>query len=310
MADPDLWGHLRFGLDTWFTHTVSAIDPYSFTQDRPWVNHEWLSELQTAVAYRVAGVAGLSVLKGALVFSALWMVWNTLGGADFIARIISLGLVVLGTGSVTSTLRPQLWSLLSMAILCLILRRGGRRRIALPALFALWANVHGGWVVGFGVLGAWAAADVLSDRRGTVGWLLTGIASALGTLCTPYGLSLWRFLMDTVHVTRDISEWQPLFAVPTMNWLPIVATFLAACWLIRSIERQRWPTAAALIVLAYGTWRVSRIGPLFAVAAAMLLGISDMAGKYYFPAIGSFLIYLVMLSLLMWRPAGIFGRRT
>src|SRR5436189_136587 len=44
-------------------------------------------------------------------------------------------------------------------------------------------------------------------------------------------------------------------------------------------------------------------------AAAMLLGISDMAGKYYFPAIGSFLIYLVMLSLLMWRPSGIFGRR-
>jgi branched-chain amino acid transport system permease protein len=34
-----------------------------------------------------------------------------------------------------------------------------------------------------------------------------------------------------------------------------------------------------------------------------------MAGKYYFPAIGSFLIYLVMLSLLMWRPSGIFGRR-
>jgi branched-chain amino acid transport system permease protein len=43
--------------------------------------------------------------------------------------------------------------------------------------------------------------------------------------------------------------------------------------------------------------------------AAMVLGISDTAGKYYFPALGSFLIYLVMISLLMWRPAGIFGRR-
>jgi branched-chain amino acid transport system permease protein len=44
-------------------------------------------------------------------------------------------------------------------------------------------------------------------------------------------------------------------------------------------------------------------------AAAMLLGISDVAGKYYVPAIGSFLIYLVMIVLLMWRPTGIFGRR-
>ena len=44
-------------------------------------------------------------------------------------------------------------------------------------------------------------------------------------------------------------------------------------------------------------------------AAAMLLGISDVAGKYYVPAIGAFLIYLVMIVLLMWRPNGLFGRR-
>jgi branched-chain amino acid transport system permease protein len=44
-------------------------------------------------------------------------------------------------------------------------------------------------------------------------------------------------------------------------------------------------------------------------AAATLLGISDVAGKYYVPAIGAFLIYLVMIALLMWRPVGLFGRR-
>jgi branched-chain amino acid transport system permease protein len=44
-------------------------------------------------------------------------------------------------------------------------------------------------------------------------------------------------------------------------------------------------------------------------AAAMLLGVSDIAGKYYVPALGSVLIYLVMLLLLMWRPTGLFGRR-
>ena len=43
--------------------------------------------------------------------------------------------------------------------------------------------------------------------------------------------------------------------------------------------------------------------------AATLLGISDMAGKYYFPELGAFLIYLVMVTLLMWRPVGLFGRR-
>ena len=44
-------------------------------------------------------------------------------------------------------------------------------------------------------------------------------------------------------------------------------------------------------------------------AAAALLGISDIFGKYYFPELGAFLIYLVMIAILMWRPAGLFGRR-
>jgi branched-chain amino acid transport system permease protein len=44
-------------------------------------------------------------------------------------------------------------------------------------------------------------------------------------------------------------------------------------------------------------------------AAAMLIGVSDIAGKYYVPQAGAFLIYLVMVAVLMWRPAGLFGKR-
>ena len=44
-------------------------------------------------------------------------------------------------------------------------------------------------------------------------------------------------------------------------------------------------------------------------AAACLIGISDVAGKYYLPELGAFLIYLVMVAVLMWKPAGLFGRR-
>lgn len=44
-------------------------------------------------------------------------------------------------------------------------------------------------------------------------------------------------------------------------------------------------------------------------AAAILIGVSDIAGKYYVPELGAFLIYLVMVAVLMWRPAGLFGKR-
>jgi len=68
----------------------------------------------------------------------------------------------------------------------------------------------------------------------------------------------------------------------------------------------------ALVYLVYVLIVVS-VGGLGSIsgsfAAAIVLGISDVAGKYYVPQLGAFLIYLVMISLLMWRPLGLFGRR-
>src|SRR4051794_11961566 len=60
-----------------------------------------------------------------------------------------------------------------------------------------------------------------------------------------------------------------------------------------------------LIVVSVGG--LGSIGGSFAAAA--LIGISDVAGKYYIPELGAFLIYLLMIVLLMWRPAGLFGKR-
>jgi branched-chain amino acid transport system permease protein len=68
----------------------------------------------------------------------------------------------------------------------------------------------------------------------------------------------------------------------------------------------------ALIFLVYVLIVVS-VGGLGSITgsfiAAVLIGVSDIAGKYYVPQVGAFLIYLVMILLLMWRPAGLFGKR-
>jgi len=60
-----------------------------------------------------------------------------------------------------------------------------------------------------------------------------------------------------------------------------------------------------LIVVSLGG--LGSIGGSFAAAA--LLGVSDVAGKYFVPEIGSFLIYLVMVVILLIRPHGLFGKR-
>jgi branched-chain amino acid transport system permease protein len=60
-----------------------------------------------------------------------------------------------------------------------------------------------------------------------------------------------------------------------------------------------------LIVVAVGG--LGSIGGSF--LAATLLGVSDVAGKFYVPQLGAFLIYAIMVGLLFFRPAGLFGKR-
>jgi branched-chain amino acid transport system permease protein len=59
-----------------------------------------------------------------------------------------------------------------------------------------------------------------------------------------------------------------------------------------------------LIVIAVGG-TTTITGPFF---SALLLGVADVAGKYYVPAIGGFIIYTIMVAVLIFRPQGLFGR--
>ena len=58
-TDSDIWGHMAFGLDMLRNRQFMWVDPYSFTSDQPWVNHEWLSELATRLAVQ-SWVLGLA----------------------------------------------------------------------------------------------------------------------------------------------------------------------------------------------------------------------------------------------------------
>jgi branched-chain amino acid transport system permease protein len=60
-----------------------------------------------------------------------------------------------------------------------------------------------------------------------------------------------------------------------------------------------------LIVVAVGG-TTSITGPLL---AALLLGIADVAGKYYLPSVGAFIVYGLMIVILIWRPQGLFVRK-
>src|SRR5688572_1251255 len=153
-ADADLWGHITFGRDIIATGQVIQADPYAFTSDRAWVNHEWLSEIAFAEAYRLAGSSGLVVLKLLVIFALFGLLWQhlkRLRPSPAVAATV-LMLAYVGTFWRTHTVRPQLFSVLFFAALLITMTRvdeGRRWRLLIvPPLMALWVNVHGGWIVG------------------------------------------------------------------------------------------------------------------------------------------------------------------
>jgi hypothetical protein len=283
-ADADLWGHLRFGADVIATGHLPARDPYSFTSDIPWVNHEWLSEAALAAAYSSLGALSLNLLKLAIVAALAGLVWRRLrrAGATAFSAAVTTSLLVMVTTTRTGPIRPQLFSILCFALLLTLLEDFGRPRVvaeaAVAALFCVWANAHGGWIVGLGVLTIWAVAI----RRPTI-----VVAAAAGTLANPYGFALWRFMYDTVGLSRpEIVDWMPLYRLPpAIVALECLGPALAIAAVVRTRRLPASHELAAIAALSVGTVRVSRIDAflhlaiVFACAPAISGAVNDLHAR-------------------------------
>jgi len=281
-ADPDLWGHVRFGLDILDTREISQTDPYSFTSDRAWVNHEWLAEVLFALAYRAAGPFGLNLLRLSIIAIVLALVWRRLAPvANSFFVVIAMVVTVVGIVWRVYPVRPQLFSVLMFALLLYCLTRfdttrSARTLAAIPIITGLWANFHGGWIVGLGTLGAWTAMRIVfTDRTPRTAALLLGTSAAAlaTTLLNPYGVGLWAFIQSTVGLGRPlISDWLPMFKLPPAFWVAWIvpsAILVVAC--VRLGRRIDPAYVAIAALLGIGALRVSRLDAFFALAVVFLL---------------------------------------
>lgn len=278
-ADPDLWGHLRFGQDVIDSGTIHIAERYSFASDRLWINHEWLAETVLFLAYRVAGSAGLIALKCLILvgmLSGLAVALRTVGVAGRRLEML-LAIALIGTVPQANHLRPQLFSLLLFAWLLATLlaahERPWRSAAAVAAIMMLWANLHGGWIVGAGTLVLWAALLTLTDvpqaRRSTA-YISAAVGLAVTTI-NPYGVRLWWFLRETVGFGRaEIADWQPVYRIETSYQLLWLGTALL-CALAFRRRRSKEPADYALLALTVGlgaaTFMVNRLQGFFVLSA-------------------------------------------
>jgi hypothetical protein len=232
-ADPDLWGHIRCGQAVLEQGHIILRDTYSYSAfGQLYRNHEWLTELLMALIYNHGGVIGLKLWKftcAALTFGLL------AAGLSETGASATVQLYTLMCTSVALTLemqfRPQLFTYLLFAAVLMILARHNYRGsarvwLAIP-IMALWANLHGGFVIGIGTLGIYTAVvgiqDLIAEKnlKRALRLALITLGATVVTLVTPWGIGLWLEVIRPVFspmIRTLIVDWHPLTLVLAEQW--------------------------------------------------------------------------------------------
>ncbi|HEV2402924.1 MAG TPA: hypothetical protein VGS08_01855 [Candidatus Saccharimonadales bacterium] len=222
--DPDFGWHLQTGRYIW-AHGIPAHDIFTYTAHSfAWIDHEWGNDVILSVFYSIGGYQLVSAL-----YAALWALAVLVGGGRR-CRILVLLPAALAITEYAGN-RPLAWSACLLAAVLSTLRNGYRGRrwyLYLPLLFAVWANLHAGFVAGLAVIGYYA----LLRRRRLIFLLL--LLSISATLINPYGPRLYEEIYRTLNdpaLHHQIAEWA-YFYIPETAWL-FVILWLAGLWIYR-----------------------------------------------------------------------------
>jgi hypothetical protein len=236
----DLWGFLAFGRLFWETGRFPYQDVFAYTPTlNPWVYHEWLTGVLFYPLYQWGGGAGLQVLKYVLGLAALFLAYLSArlqrpnASLTFIVFLAISPFITLGY----SPVRAQVFTYFFFALTLYVLE-GARQRarwrglLLLPPVMTLWANFHGGFVAGLGLMGIYTLGEAL-NRQPYRAYGLTLAGSALATLINPYGLEYWIYLHRAITMPRPfVFEWAPLHTSYQVGLIPGLHVALILCLII------------------------------------------------------------------------------
>lgn len=279
-AQTDTWWLLRTGEDIWTSGAVHLRDNLSFTVDgKYWPNREWLSEVLFYQLHELGGMPLLTATAAALVLATWVLVWRRVEGNPTL-RLAVVAFALIPSASAWS-LRPQLFTLFLIAVTSYLLER--RRYGYLPLLFVIWANLHGGVVLGIGLLTASTAHAALRGRRAPTGLLITLVLCVVATALTPLGWSLWTEIPSTLARLRQhqVIEWQPP-RLTDLNMLPfwlmsaaiVLLGFSRPAKLMFGVDSHA-PVIGALALLPFAVTSSRNVSPFLLLAAPALASLIE-----------------------------------
>ncbi len=235
IQDSDFFWHLATGELIAESGRVPSVDPFSFTwAGQPWNPYSWLSGLALHWLVSSAGDAGALLVFAIAPALIVGILATTLTRQGVRTTAIALPLLLSAwTLLPYVTLRPQVISWLLMSVLVSLLTLAQPRRTSilfiLPPMMALWANLHGAWVIGLAVIGLYTLMTLLGRtpmspaRRPVLGVAAACIIAAALTPAGPLGILYpLQYLDPASWALEHIAEWQsPDFHDPT-HWSLLV----------------------------------------------------------------------------------------
>ena len=277
--DGDVSSHIATGQWILDHRALPHTDPFSFTwAGRPWVPFEWLAEVLFAGSYRLAGYSGVAALATAAIMSLHAIVY--FNAVRFVRPWTAVAvLVVLDVVLVPMMLaRPHLlgWVFISFWTWLMIWAREGNRAppLASALLMIVWANLHGSFVMGLLIAGAFGLEAVLTapDRiRALRQWTVFGIACVIAIFINANGIdgAVHPFRVAQLSHLPLIEEWKPSSPSITPFFFVVLAATFILIWLKRpKLHPVRWMLLAALLGLAFFQTRHQAV---LAIVAATVL---------------------------------------
>jgi len=222
LNDSDTYWQIAVGQWILDHGALPRVDVYSFSKlGEPWISSSWLAQILYAVSYNLAGWVGPVVIAAgsiAATFGLLAHILERRIPATY-AAVVALAAMVLSTPHFLA--RPHVLAMPVMVAWAYGLMTASERRqppsFWLLPLIALWANLHGGFVFGLVLAGAFAIdalwnAEPLQRKPLALRWAAFGVAALAACCVTPYGwesILASRRILDLGELLRLISEWAP-----------------------------------------------------------------------------------------------------
>jgi hypothetical protein len=288
--DADAGWHIRAGERMIASRTLPVVDSFSFSKaGAPWIAWEWAADIAVGGVYRASGLAGVAFLYCLAIGASVW-IWfrlNWAAGGNFLIACL-FAAPLLSTTNLHWLARPHVFGwlfALGAVWFCEALRAANdvrRAALGVALISAVWANVHGSFVLGPAIffvyaLGAWVRPWIWGGTSPVPArsYFVYGITAFAGSLVNPHGLNLHRhvfaYLADSALLDR-IGEFQS-FNFHAEGSAQIAAAlligFAGGCAAISARKPERFLLS---LMLTAGALRSARMLP---VAALLLLPLAN-----------------------------------